>query len=45
MKIGIIKERTCFGDNMVLNTCLKCNSKIPEDRLYCDDCLFKDQKE
>ena len=27
------------------NTCLKCRSEIPDDRLYCDECLFKIPKE
>lgn len=26
---------------MDLNNCLKCRVKIPEDRLYCDECLSK----
>ena len=23
------------------NNCLKCRSEIANDRLYCDECLFK----
>ena len=24
---------------MMANNCLKCKSEIPDDRLYCDECL------
>lgn len=26
------------------NNCLKCKSEIPEDRIYCDKCISKNQK-
>ena len=26
------------------NSCLKCKCEIGEDRLYCDECLFKSSK-
>jgi hypothetical protein len=39
------KDYNGFGGSyMESNGCLKCRSEIPEDRLYCNECLAKISK-
>ena len=33
-------DRLNKGVSRMANNCLKCESKIPEDRIYCDECLI-----
>ena len=41
---NIHTEHLSKYDEMIImdeNNCLKCNSEIADDRIYCDECLSK----